>query len=73
MRLFICYDQQGNITSAIKVNVMAEGLEHPFGYVPENETVLEVTPMPELETIASHEICDRFIVDIDSKKIHPKK
>jgi len=31
MRLFIRSDREGNIVSTMKVNVMAEGLEHPYG------------------------------------------
>lgn len=73
MRLFVRYNQQGEITSAMKVTVMAAGLEHPYGYLNEGEFVLEVAPTSELEAIDSHEICDRYLVNVSNQQLQPKR
>ena len=72
MRLFIRYNSQGIITSAMKVNVMAEGLEHPYGQLGEDERVMEVEPTPELEALDCHEIDNRYVVDIQNKRLQQK-
>lgn len=69
MRLFVCYDQSGAITSAIKVNVMADSLDNPFGEIEDNEAVIEVESTSELEALESHEIAEQYSVDLSSKKI----
>jgi hypothetical protein len=72
MRLFILYDHQGNIISAMKVNIMVEGLEHPYGDVKEGEAVLEVEPTMELEPLHCHEICQHYIVNVQNKQLNLK-
>lgn len=73
MRLFVCYNQSGFITSAIKVNVMADNLENPFGEIEDNEEVIEVKSTPDLEALESHEIAEQYSVDLSSKQIKRKK
>lgn len=72
MRLFVRYNQAGTITSATKVEIILQDLEHPYTDVSENETVLEIQPTPELEALACYEICDRYVMDVNSKEIKLK-
>lgn len=72
MRLFIRSDREGNIVSTMKVNVMAEGLEHPYGDLKESEMVVEVEPTAELEKLACHEICELYTFDTEKKKLKKK-
>ena len=63
MRLFVLYDRDGTVRSAMKVEIMSEGLEHPYGLVQEGEGVLEAKVTAELAALAPREICERFAVD----------
>ena len=63
MRLFVLYHRDGTIRSAMKVEVMAEDLEHPYGLIGEGEAVLEAKVTRELGELAPGEICQRFAVD----------
>ena len=63
MRLFVLYDREGTVRSAMKVEVMAEDLEHPYGLLREGEAVLEAKITRELGKLAPGEICQRFAVD----------
>jgi hypothetical protein len=63
MRLFVLYDRDGTIRSAMKVEVMGEGLDHPYGPLDEREAVLEAKVTGELNKLAPSEICARFTVD----------
>ena len=35
MRLFVLYDRDGTVRSAMKVEVMGDGLDHPYGWLEE--------------------------------------
>ena len=72
MRIFVRHDKDGNIVSTTKANVLAEGLEHPYGSLEEGENVLEVQPTPELEELAPHEISERYVVAVKDKRLKRK-
>ena len=72
MRLFIRHNRAGEIVSATKANVLAEDLEHPYGDLAEDDSVLEVDPTAELEVLDSHEIGERYVVDVAGKQLKPK-
>ena len=63
MRLFVVYDRDGTIRSAMKVDVMGQGLDHPYGLLEEGEAVLEAKVTGELGKLAPREICERFAVE----------
>ena len=69
MRLFVLYDRDGTIRSAMKVEVMAEDLDHPYGLLAEGEAVLEAKVSGELGKLAPGEICERFAVDPQKRKL----
>jgi hypothetical protein len=72
MRLFIHYDEAGNIISASKASVLHESLEHPYGDVAENAGVLEVEPNAALDALDCHEIVEQYVVDVEQKKLKKK-
>jgi hypothetical protein len=72
MRLFIRCNAEGTIVSAMKVNVMTEALEHPYGLLEEGESVIEVDFTAELEALDCHEICEQFSVDLNQKALEKK-
>ncbi len=72
MRIFVTYNQQGEILSVSKVEAMPDGLEQPFGTVSEDEFVLEVPvkkALSELDTVQFHE---KYKVDSEKKKLIKK-
>lgn len=69
MRLFVLYDRAGTVRSAMKVEVMGQGLDHPYGLLEEGEAVLEAGVTDELERLAPREICERFAVDQQRRKL----
>ena len=69
MRLFVLYDRDGTVRSAVKVEIMGEGLEHPYGLLREGEAVLEAKVTAELGALAPREICERFAVDPQKRKL----
>ena len=72
MRLFVLYDRDGTVRSAMKVEIMGEGLEHPYGLVQEGEGVLEAKVTAELAALAPREICARFGVDPERRELVAK-
>ncbi len=73
MRIFIRCDKEGNILSTMKVEVMPEGIEHPYGDIKEGEKVIEVEPTPDLEKLQCHEISQQYTVAIRGKKLKKKE
>lgn len=63
MRLFVLYDRDGTVRSAMMVEVMGEGLDHPYGPLEEGEAVLEAKVTGELGKLSPSEICERFTVE----------
>ena len=72
MRLFVLYDRDGTIRSAMKVEVMGKGLDHPYGLLEEGEAVLEAKVTGELGKLSPSEICARFTVDPQKRKLVAK-
>ena len=73
MRLFVLYDREGTIRSAMKVEVMGEALDHPYGLLEDGEAVLEAKATGELGKLAPREICERFTVDPQKRKLVAKE
>jgi hypothetical protein len=73
MLIFVRCDQEGNIVSTMKVNVMPEGIDHPYGHLEEGETVVKVEPTAQLEELTCHEISERYVLDVQSKELEPKE
>lgn len=73
MRLFVRFDKTGKMISTMKVNVMDESLEHPFGFLEEAESVLEVKAPARFKSLQCHEICEQYLVDVKKKKLKKKK
>jgi hypothetical protein len=55
------------------VNVMPEGMEHPFGGVKEDEKVAEIGQTSDIESLELHEISERYDVDVKSGKLVAKE
>jgi hypothetical protein len=72
MRLFVLYDRDGTVRSAMKVEVMGENLDHPYGLLGEGEAVLEAKVTGELEKLAPSEICARFAIDPQRRELVAK-
>ena len=72
MRLFVLYDRDGTVRSAMKVEVMGEGLDHPYALLEEGQAVLEAKVTEELERLAPREICERFGVDPQRRELVAK-
>lgn len=73
MRIFAQCDSEGNILATVKVEVMAEELDHPFGNLEEESVVVQIEPNSELEAIECHEFDELYIVDIESQELKTKK
>ena len=69
MRFFVKCDKQGNISSTMKVDVMDEALEHPYGYIDEGQVVLELKMPKGVADIEPHDITQLYRVDVKQKKL----
>jgi hypothetical protein len=69
MRFFVYCDKQGNITSTMKVDVMDEALEHPYGQVEEDHVVLELKMPKAVAGLDPHDITRLYRVDVKQKKL----
>jgi hypothetical protein len=69
MRFFVHCDKQGNITSTMKVDVMDEALEHPYGQVEEDHVVLELKMPKAVADLDPHDITRLYRVDVKQKKL----
>ncbi len=72
MRIFVAYNNAGEITSVSKVETMPEGLEHPYGALEEGEAVLEVPAKGELLQLEALQIHEQFKVNVARKKLVKK-
>ena len=72
MRTFIHYNKNGKVLSVAQIEVLAEGLEHPFVLTDETEEVLELKYDDPIAKQACHEIHDSYVVDIKKKKLKAK-
>ena len=69
MRLFLRCNQDGRITSAMKVSAMDEALVHAYGSLAEGEVVIEVEPPKTVMDIDCHEIVALYSVDLKTKRL----
>jgi hypothetical protein len=69
MRFFVHCDKKGNITSTMKVDVMDDALEHPYGQVDEDHVVLELKMPKVVADIDPHDITRLYRVDVKQKKL----
>lgn len=69
MRMFVKYDESGNILSICEVEVFPEILETPFGDLNEGEFVTEIEITPELEKLEYDEIIEDYKIDIKTKRL----
>lgn len=69
MRIFVSYNRSGSITAMIKVNAMTAALAHPFGWLKDGETILEVPVTPDLAALSAHQICQDYHVDIHRQQL----
>jgi hypothetical protein len=67
MRLFIHYDEKGNIVSVVKVHEMNSALPHPFAHQEESDCVIEVEVTPELIGLDAHEVAGQYFVDREGR------
>jgi hypothetical protein len=69
MRIFVYFDAGGKVISASKANVLSDSVAQPFAQVGPRQGVLEVEPSRELEALDCHEICERYQVDVEARKL----
>jgi hypothetical protein len=72
MRVFIVYNQNGEIISVSKVESMPEGLEHPFSMLNEGESVMEVPAKGEMLHLEALQIHEQFKVSVAKKRLVKK-
>ncbi len=69
MRVFVKYNNDGQIQSASKVEAMPEELDQPFGELGEGESVLEVPDTGDVQALDPLEILNGYTVDTKKKKL----
>lgn len=69
MRMFVKYDESGNILSICNVEVFPEILETPFGNLNEGEFATEIDITSKLEKLEYDEIIEDYKIDIQAKKL----
>ncbi len=69
MRVFVKYNNDGQIQSASKVEVMPAALDHPFDQLGEGEAVLEVPDAGDIQALDPLDILNSYKVDTKKKKL----
>lgn len=69
MRMFVKYDESGNILSLCNVEVFPEILETPFGNLNEGEFATEIEITSQLKKLEYDEIHEDYKIDIQTKKL----
>lgn len=69
MRIFVKYNNDGQIQSASKVETMPEELDHPFGELGDGEAVLEVANEGDVQALDPLDILNGYKVDTKKKKL----
>ena len=72
MRMFVKYDESGNILSICKVEVFPEILEIPFGPFPAGEFATEIEITSKSEKLEYDEIHEDYKIDNKTKKLMRK-
>jgi hypothetical protein len=73
VRLFIHFNQQGNIVSVSKVEFMQPDLVHPHGGLMEGDDVIEIDPEEEHISLDAHEIAEQYSVDVKKRKLRKRR
>ena len=72
MRIFVKYNQNGEILSVSKRDSIPEGFNHPYGILREGEFAMEIPINEELLKMEASQIHTEFKVDIKKKKLLKK-
>ena len=72
MRIFVKYNQAGEILSVSKVDMMPAGLDHPYGLLNEHEAVLEGPNSQEFQESSAIEIHETYRVDVENVQLVKK-
>jgi hypothetical protein len=72
VRLFVRFDRHGVLSSASKVEVMSDGMAHPFGALEEGERVLEIQPTAEQAKLLAHDLVEHYSVDVKKRKLQKR-
>lgn len=73
MKIYIKYNNDGEILSVMKAEVWPEEVETPFVMLEENEGASEVKVSKELEKLEGLEIMEAYKYDISEKSMVKKK
>ena len=73
MRIFVKYNQAGEILSVSKMDRMPAGLDHPYGLLDENEAVLEAPNSQKLLESSAMEIHETYRVDVANETLVEKQ
>lgn len=72
MRIFVQYNQAGDILSALKVEMLPEGVDQPYGPLGEGEFVLEVPATEELLALDGIQLVSNYRVEPEKKQLVKK-
>lgn len=64
MKLFVHFDDAGQILPVAKVMQMEAGQSHPFLHSADVKHVMELEATAELRNLDAHEIAARYVVDM---------
>jgi len=73
MRLFIHFDEDGQILSVGKVHAMEHEEHNPFIHAEKPDRVIEVEAPPELQDLDAHEIAEQYVIDTAAGVLRKKK
>lgn len=73
MKLFIYFDENGQILSMVKVSGEEGALQNPFMHVEQQERVLEMDATEEFQALDAHEIAEQYTVDTKSRTLRKQK
>ena len=73
MRIFVKYNQAGEILSVSKMDMMPVGLAHPYGLLDENEAVLEAPNSQRLLESSAMDIHETYRVDVEKATLVAKQ
>jgi hypothetical protein len=72
MKLFIHFDERGQVLSVAKVHAAGGRTQNPFLHVGRQEQVLELELTEEFHALDAHEIAEQYAVDVKQRKLMKK-
>ncbi len=72
MKIFVKYNNDGEILSVSKVDVMPEGLDQPYGLLGENEFVLVAPGKKEFVNLDAIQLHEGYKVDVKKARLVKK-